>query len=199
MRRLPIPCLLILTAIVAFAIACGGDDAGDGTPTPTATETDASATPTPGTDDVTPAPGTETDTPTPAGTPTLTSGDFELDEFVIRPALTRARPGVVTFNLTNAGELTHEFLVVATDLHIAELPRAEDDLGVDESQLDIVGRIENIAPGASSEVSLGLDNGNYVLICNIVDDDKSHYIKGMYNRFTVSDDAPAPVTEDAIE
>ena len=182
---------MIFTAIVAFTIACGGDDAGEGTLTPTATEAETDAS-------VTPTPDTDVGTPAPAGTATLTSGDIELDEFVIRPGLTRARPGVVTFNVSNAGELTHEFIVIESDLHIAELPRAEDDLGVDESQLDIVGRIENIAPGASSEVSLNLDNGNYILICNIVGD-KSHYITGMYNRFTVSNDAPAPVTEDAIE
>ena len=101
MRRLPILCLLILTAVAALAIACGSDNADDGTPTPTATEADTSATPTPGTDD---------GTPTPVGTPTLTSGNIELDEFVIRPGLTRARPGAVTFNVTNAGELTHDFL-----------------------------------------------------------------------------------------
>ncbi|MFQ5471517.1 MAG: hypothetical protein ACE5FA_01350 [Dehalococcoidia bacterium] len=190
MRRVTFLSLLILTAVAALAIACGGDDNGDGTPTPTETGADASVTPTPGTDD---------GSPTPVGTPTLTSGDIELDEFVIRPGLTRARPGTVTFNVTNVGELTHDFIDDASDLPIAQLPRAEGDLGVDESQIDIVGRIDSIAPGASAQISLDLDTGNYVLMCNIVDGDKSHYITGMYNRFTVSNDAPAPVTEDAIE
>ena len=190
MRRLTILCFLILTAIATVAIACGGDDADDATPTPTATEADASDTPTPGPDD---------DTPTPTDAPAVTSGEFELDDFVIRPALTRARPGVVSFNITNAGELTHEFVVVASDLPIAQLPRAEDGLGVDESQVDIVGRINSIAPGASSELSLDLDNGKYVLICNLVDDDKSHYISGMYNLLTVSSNAPAPASQDATE
>jgi len=190
MRRLPLLCFLILTAIVTAAIACGGDDADDSAPTPTATETDTSATPTPGPDD---------DTPTPTDVPAVTSGEFELDDFVVRPALTRARPGVVSFNVTNAGELTHEFVVVASDLPIAQLPRAEDGLGVDESQVDIVGRIDSIAPGASSELSLDLDRGSYVLICNIVDGDKSHYISGMYNLFTVSSNAPAPASQEATE
>ena len=65
--------------------------------------------------------------------------------------------------------------------------------------VDIVGRIDSIAPGASSELSLDLDRGSYVLICNIVAGDKSHYISGMYNLFTVSSNAPAPASQEATE
>ncbi len=182
--------LLLVTfvaiGVFTFAIACSSDDDDSSSPTPTATETDATASATPLDGD---------GTPTPAGTPTLTSGDFEVDEFVIRPMLTRARPGTVTFNVSNAGEVAHEFVVIASDLPAAELPRAEADLGVDESQINIVGRIDAIAPGAKNQVSLDLPSGNYLLICNIVDADQSHYIKGMYTPLTISHDAPAPVTE----
>ena len=50
---------------------------------------------------------------------------------------------------------------------------------------------------ANVEVLLGL-NSLYNLQ-HVIDGEKSHYITGMYNRFNVSDDAQAPVTQDAIE
>jgi uncharacterized cupredoxin-like copper-binding protein len=115
-----------------------------------------------------------------------------LTEFAINPERTSARPGSVTFHVRNAGELTHEFLVIRTDLPHAQLPRLASGLGVDESQLDVVGRIDTIAPGDEAETTLELDGGNYVLICNLSSDSVSHYLSGMYDRFTVSDTAAPP-------
>lgn len=184
MRHVPLIALVAL-GVIAFTIACSSDDDTNPSPTPTTVEPDATASATPVDSD---------DTPTPLGTPTLTSGDFEVDEFTIKPKLTRARPGTVTFSVSNTGAVAHEFIVVASDLPAATLPRAADDLGVDESQVEIVGRIDVIAPGDTDEISLDLPSGRYLLICNLVSSTDSHYIKGMYTPFTISDDAPAPAS-----
>jgi uncharacterized cupredoxin-like copper-binding protein len=118
---------------------------------------------------------------------------MELDEFVIRPNATRARPGTVVFQVTNAGELTHEFLVIKTDLPRAALPRA-DSRGVDEEQVDVVARLDPIAPGESAELEVQVDEGLYALICNLFADGVSHYLSGMYTGFEVTPTAPPPAT-----
>jgi uncharacterized cupredoxin-like copper-binding protein len=185
MKRALLIAPLVMT-VFTLAIACSSGDDESTTPTPTATEADGTTTATP----------TDTGgTSTPLASPTLTSGDFEVEEFTVRPHLTRARPGTVTFDVLNTGEIAHQFVVVASDLPAAELPRAANGVGVDESQIEIVGRLDGIAPGTTDQISLDLTEGKYLLICNITAGDDSHYINGMYTPFTVSTDAPAPVPE----
>ena len=116
---------------------------------------------------------------------------MELDEFVLRPTRTRARPGTINFQLTNAGEVPHEFVVIRSDLPTAELPRLPDDAGVDESELEVEGRLEDpLDPGADGELNLALEAGQYVLICNLAPNGESHYLNGMYTAFEVRTDAP---------
>lgn len=173
-----ITALFITLAVIAAA--CGGDD-DEATPTPEASST-AAATPTPGSiDDGTP-------TPTPA--PATTEAGMELTEFTITPAVTRARPGTVVFKVRNAGEVTHQFLVIRSDLGTADLPRASADRGVDETKMDVVGEVRGIAPGATGEVSVAVDAGKYVLIRNLFAGGKSHYLEGMYTAFEVTPTAP---------
>ena len=171
---------LALVTVAGLAVACGDDDDGgtattQATPSPTATRLPFEPTPSP--------------TPPPA----TTEAGMELREFVIAPDRTRARPGTVTFKVRNAGELSHQFLVIRSDLPIAELPRKPGDVGVDETQLEVVGRIEAIAPGDSREVTVPAELGDYVLICNLFAQGKSHYLSGMYNSFEVTLTAPDPL------
>lgn len=170
----------LFIALAVVAAACGDDDDG-ATPTPEASPT-AAATPTPGSiDDGTP-------TPTPA--PATSEAGMELTEFRITPALTRARPGTVIFKAHNAGEVTHQFLVIRSDLGTADLPRLSANRGVDETKVDVVGKVEDIAPGATGEVSVAADAGKYVLICNLFAGGESHYLEGMYTQFEVTPTAP---------
>ena len=64
------------------------------------------------------------------------------------------------------------------DLGITELPTVEDG-SVDESGegLEVIGEIEDIPVGETQSVTLDLEAGNYVLICNIydADEDEAHY------------------------
>lgn len=115
---------------------------------------------------------------------------MELKEFLITPAVTRARPGTVVFKAHNSGEVTHQFLVIRSDLGTADLPRLADNRGVDETKVDVVGKVQSIAPGTTGEVSVAADAGKYVLICNLFAGGESHYLEGMYTAFEVTPTAP---------
>jgi len=97
----------------------------------------------------------------------------------------------VTFSITNDGpEDIHEFVVIATDLDPAELPTDETG-AVDESGegIEVSGEVEDVPVGETQELTLSLDAGNYVLICNIYseDEDEAHYAMGMRAAFTVNE------------
>ncbi len=92
--------------------------------------------------------------------------------------------GNVEFAIKNAGELTHEFVVLKTDLAEDALPLAADKGAVDQSGdgVDVVGEKSSIAPGADATLAFDdLANGNYVIICNV----PGHYGLGMHASFVV--------------
>ncbi len=164
-------------ALLAITLAACGGDGNDTTPTPSASAS-RSATPD----------GSATPEPSPA----TTEAGIELDEFVIRPDTTRARPGTLVFTVRNAGDVAHQFVVIRSDLPAAQLPRRENNRGADEAELDVVDRIETIAPGDEADLNVAVEEGQYLLICNIVAGETSHYLSGMYTPFAVEATAPAP-------
>lgn len=92
--------------------------------------------------------------------------------------------GSVEFTIRNTGKLTHEFVVLKTDLAEDKLPLTADGSAVDESGTGVAGagERESIAAGSEAELSLdGLAPGNYVIICNV----PGHYGLGMHTPFTV--------------
>jgi len=112
-----------------------------------------------------------------------------LQEFAVGADPTSVSAGSVTFEATNEGpDDVHEFVVIATDLAITELPTVEDG-SVDEAGegLEVIGEIEDIPVGETQSVTLDLEAGNYALICNIYDaeEDEAHYQEGMRTSFTV--------------
>ena len=70
-----------------------------------------------------------------------------------------------------------------TDLASDKLPVASDAPEVDEEadELTAVDEVEDIAVGASEELTVDLKAGHYVVICNI----PGHYQAGMRTEFTV--------------
>ncbi len=163
---------LLSVAVLGALSACGGNG-GSETPAPTPSPSTV-ATPSP------------TRTPSgPPATPATTDVPITLEEYVIKPGVTRAPFGTIVFKVKNAGQVEHQFIVVRSDLPIAELPRRPQNQGVDEKQIDIVGRIDSIAPGAEAELSLELDPGQYVLIDNLFVDGRSYYLSGMYNQLVI--------------
>ena len=178
-----------LATLLVFA-ACGGDDDGDSDSTP---EPSNAAT-------RTPEPTEEGASPSPTVAPADTTAVIVLDEWAVKPQRTRARPGTVTFVVRNEGDVTHGFVVIRTDIEKDELPRKVNsegvEVGVDESDLDVIGRIDEIAPGDTQQIVLEVSEGQYLILDNTFADGESHYLSGMYNEFdvdpTVPLDTPSP-------
>jgi uncharacterized cupredoxin-like copper-binding protein len=110
-----------------------------------------------------------------------------LKDFQIDLAETSATAGEVTFNIQNDGPSAHEFVVFKTDLAPDALPMTEDEDGiaiVDEegAGIELVDEAEDIAPDSSTDLTVTLDAGSYVIICNVPD----HYQQGMHVGFTTS-------------
>ena len=84
--------------------------------------------------------------------------------------------GDIAFHVTNEGPSTHEFVVFKTDAAPGALP--VDDNKVDEEAPEVthIDEIEDIGAGESKDLSVSLDPGNYVLICNL----PAHYGLGMH-------------------
>jgi uncharacterized cupredoxin-like copper-binding protein len=119
------------------------------------------------------------------GTVTVT-----LQEFSIGTDPTSIDAGEITFEATNEGpDDLHEFVVFKTDLGPTELPTDENGAVVEDGEgVELMGEIEDIEVGDTKDVTLDLEAGNYVFICNIWDEDEqeAHYQEGMRTTFTVS-------------
>ncbi|MEX2375173.1 MAG: plastocyanin/azurin family copper-binding protein [Dehalococcoidia bacterium] len=102
-----------------------------------------------------------------------------LNEWDIVVDVVTVPAGEVTFDVENAGAIPHELVVVRTDLAEDGLPVA--DGRVVESEIDIVGEVEEFAAGTTESGTFSLEAGSYVLICNI----PAHYTQGMHTPFTV--------------
>jgi uncharacterized cupredoxin-like copper-binding protein len=118
---------------------------------------------------------------------TGTTVNVTLQEFSVLPDPTSAPAGDITFHVTNNGpDDVHEFVVFKTDLAPDALPTNEDGSVDEEGEgVELKDEIEDIPVGESQDVTITLDAGNYVLICNIVEGDEVHYAMGMHTGFTV--------------
>jgi uncharacterized cupredoxin-like copper-binding protein len=113
-----------------------------------------------------------------------------LSEFVVEPEQESADSGEITFAIDNEGGETHEFLVVEAD-SADDLP-VDDDGAFDEAAFgedNVLDEVEDIEAGDTAELTLDLEAGTYVLLCNIVEDEdgevESHFAEGMHATFTV--------------
>jgi uncharacterized cupredoxin-like copper-binding protein len=178
--------LLVAACALLVTLACGGDDDNNNngsTATETPEATERSATPRATEDE-------DGESATPTVPPADTGARIALNEWAIQPERTRARPGTVTFEVRNEGEFRHEFVIIRTDIEKDELPRKPDNAGVDESDLDVVGRIPGIEPGASDTLEVDVEEGQYVIICNLAPEGQSHYLNGMFNEIEITATAP---------
>ena len=121
----------------------------------------------------------------PGGTPV----NVTLSEYSIVTDIANAPAGDITFHVTNDGpDDAHQFMVIlADDLEPDALPTLDDGSvdtengeGVDEMEV-----IEVIEVGETMDLSISLEIGDYVLICNMVEGDESHYQEGMHTAFRV--------------
>jgi uncharacterized cupredoxin-like copper-binding protein len=94
-----------------------------------------------------------------------------------------APAGDVTFDVTNDAEQTHEFVVFKTDLPEDQLPlNADGDVDEEGEGVTHIDEIGAIDAGATQSLTVTLDAGAYVVICNL----PGHYTQGMHASFTVS-------------
>jgi iron uptake system component EfeO len=111
-----------------------------------------------------------------------TAIDVTLTEFEVTMSSTDVPAGDVTFNVTNDGTVTHEFVVFQTDLAEDALPEASDApvVNEDDPQLTSMGEVEDVEPGQTKSFTATLEAGTYVGICNV----ETHYDSGMHIHFT---------------
>ncbi|TJW07605.1 MAG: copper resistance protein [Mesorhizobium sp.] len=95
----------------------------------------------------------------------------------------QVKAGNVTFNVSNTSQtLVHEFVVVRADKPIEMLPYNEHEKEVEESALEVVNEIEDLEPGKSGTLTVKLEPGSYILLCNRA----GHFKLGMVNHMTVT-------------
>ena len=122
-------------------------------------------------------------------TPSATAVDVTLQEWAVVPAISSAPPGTVTFLVTNDGPADiHEFVILRTDLDPGALPTDEHGAVVQDGEgIEVVDELEDIPVGQTRDITLDLEAGRYVLLCNIytADEDEAHYAMGMRTAFTI--------------
>jgi hypothetical protein len=105
--------------------------------------------------------------------------------------------GEVTFDLTNDGYATdadgdpvpsisggqHNFEVLRTDLPAGDLPVSDLNFAVEVEApgIESSGSVQPLPDGASESLTVTLESGTYVLICNLT----SHYQRGMWAKLSV--------------
>jgi uncharacterized cupredoxin-like copper-binding protein len=114
-----------------------------------------------------------------------------LREFTVTVDQRAVPQGEVTFHVTNAGTVPHEFLVIMTDLAADALPTlADGSFNENGSGVDVLDEIDSIAPGQSRDLTINLDDARYALICNMVHREggtvSAHYSLGMRTSFQVN-------------
>jgi uncharacterized cupredoxin-like copper-binding protein len=132
-----------------------------------------------GSDAAASAPSTATTSP---GPPSGAGSEVDVtlgspSEFAMRVSAAETAAGSVTFHVRNAGELTHEFVVIRSTAKAADLPMD----GGEASEAGNQGEVEDLAAGASGDLTLDLPPGHYALICNL----PGHYAGGMHADLTV--------------
>lgn len=89
--------------------------------------------------------------------------------------------GQVTFEITNAGTIGHEFLVVKTDIADGEIPVDGDHFPEDAEGITVIDEIGEFPVGETQSLVLTLEPGAYQLVCNL----PAHYAAGMHTSFIV--------------
>ncbi len=166
--------VLLGVAVLPFSVAaCGGDDGGNATRTVTVTAT-ATA-------------GTSTSAADKGKVVKVELGESG-STYYVKPEQTTVDAGIVTFAVTNVGELYHEFIVYSNVDSVAagELPINEEEDEADLVEGSIVGEAPYATPpivpsdkkpgdadhrirggGWGAELTVDLEAGKYILLCNL--------------------------------
>lgn len=153
----------LLVVAAAGLSACGSNSSSSSAATSTPASTSTPAT-----------------TAAAATTGGATSIPVTLTEYKIRPSATSAPAGHVTFDVTNAGQMKHQFTIIRTTKSAATVLSKQNP---DDDIPGARGEIASIAPGASKTLVIkNLKAGHYAIVCAL----PGHYQAGMYTDFTVN-------------
>jgi uncharacterized cupredoxin-like copper-binding protein len=117
-----------------------------------------------------------------SGAAKATTVKTTLSDFKIELGTNSGPAGSFTFEITNNGPEEHEFVIFKTDLAADKLPVVNDKVPEDTEGLNLIDEEEEIPKGESRTLTVDLEAGKYVLICNLV----GHYGQGMHAPFTVN-------------
>lgn len=91
--------------------------------------------------------------------------------------------GDVTFETTNTSKDTiHEMIVMYLADSTKPLPYIDNENRVDEDKAGDKGEVSELDPGKSGSLTVPLQPGKYLLICNV----PGHYAAGMWTEFVVT-------------
>jgi uncharacterized cupredoxin-like copper-binding protein len=167
---------LVAVALVGLLsvllVACGDDDSDSGSASSSGSATGEPV-----------SAGVVVDKPAAA-----TQVDVTLGEWQVSASTPTVAAGDIYFLVENTGpDDPHEFVIVRTDLAPGDLPTTDGK--VPEDDIDLLDEIEPFTPGSRASITVSLEAGSYVLICNIAEIEEgeleSHYELGMRTAFTV--------------
>jgi uncharacterized cupredoxin-like copper-binding protein len=105
--------------------------------------------------------------------------NFKMVEWDILPlTATKTTATRATFVVHNAGQRTHEFVVLKTAKAAGSLAASG---AAEAPEAGAVGEIGELKPGAVKRLTLSLKKGHYSLICNLM----GHYSRGQFVDFYV--------------
>lgn len=113
--------------------------------------------------------------------------DVTLKSYGIELSANTVSAGNVVFHVSNvATDQMHEFVIFKTDLPEEQLPRTVDG-NVDEEGAGVthIDEVADMAVGQVSDLTVKLDRGRYVLVCNLTEN-SMHYMAGMHIVFMVN-------------
>lgn len=119
-------------------------------------------------------------------TPVFAGGKVNvmLQEWRVVADTKKVSAGDVTFTVQNRGKEVHELVLLKTDSSYDKLTMSKEG-GIDEEAAGtVIAEIEDLEPKMIKSMSAKLEPGNYVLLCNVVENEpdgtkEEHYKMGM--------------------
>ena len=110
------------------------------------------------------------------------AGDHDIAAMGITATPLVVKAGEVTFNVRNdSTRMEHEMVVIPLQSADTAPPYDTAALAIDEDAAGALGEVEELPPGEAGTVSLFLEPGIYLLVCNL----PGHYAAGMWTILTV--------------
>jgi uncharacterized cupredoxin-like copper-binding protein len=106
-----------------------------------------------------------------------------LHEFTVDVSDTTLAPASTKLNIQNSGSVVHELEVftVPSGVDPAAIPVVNGVADTGGAGMTVVDEVENIAPSTRATLTVNLQPGTYVFMCNL----PTHYGLGMHTTVTV--------------